>query len=200
MAANIQNPLVLQDKWLLDAVVRSITRRQYVGGMIKKNFIKHNKTINRKTAILRVFQFLKTTKDGGITAIVCDETHKILCKFNRNAVRQFEKQYNQRITYGTTNSTFIINTGHLQFVKKFQLVNDYNFQKDVFVLEIDRCSIFQRDQVIYHLKINQSIYFVYDDKAVQEKLEKPPEKIKPKPEASEIASLATNTQTNENIY
>lgn len=118
--------------------------------------------------ILRIFKFLNSTSSLGITAILADSKHKILAYFPfRPTIVKFETFYKQRLTFHTANCLITVQQANLKFINKTELHNDYcvDFSNDIdiAILEIIDFKIFQRDQVLLHNSIENSLSFLYDD-------------------------------------
>ncbi|CAH6720423.1 telomere replication protein Est3p [[Candida] jaroonii] len=160
-------PLVLQNSWVYGSVISSIDiGKTYFDPVLVKNFVKDNKTVDEKTPILRIFQFLKITKDDGMSAILNDSSHKILCKFTYKCCKEFERIYRQRITFQTLHCLLLINTAHLRFIDKSDLNRDFdtfNVNFDVIVLEVNDCTIFNHDRTDLPLSVEKSLKFIYDE-------------------------------------
>lgn len=160
-------PLVLQNQWVYDSVISTIdVHKTYFDSMLAKNFVKNKKTVGNKTPILRIFQFLKITEDDGMSAILNDSSHKILCKFTYKCCKQFERLYRQRITFQTLHCLILLETAHLKFIDKVDLNRDFdtfNGNFDVIILEIDHCTIFNHDRTDLPINIEKSLKFIYDE-------------------------------------
>ncbi|WEJ93559.1 hypothetical protein PSN45_001026 [Yamadazyma tenuis] len=178
MAAKSFHPLVLQESWVLDAVVNSLDTSSYASAVVSKHFVRNSRSADGITAVVRVLQFLKVAPTGGITAVLTDRTHKILARFTVDAVRSFERDYCQRITLNTVNSLFVLKSAHLQITTKQELIKDYgnsfNTRSSILVLNVDACDVFLRDQVKYDAKVDKELVFVYNDAVFNKRLVKPP--------------------------
>ena len=166
-----QNPQVLQDEWLLAAIPHSIDPfASYINPIIHKGFVRNGRVCTSggtKSALLRIHQFLKVTRTGSITAILTDNRHKVLANFKYDpAIQKFEGKYKQRITFNTLNSLIMVNHCDLKFIKKFELITNYdksfNSKFEVAVLDVSDCDIYQRDQVQFNYKFETSLRFVYE--------------------------------------
>lgn len=166
-------PLVFQDQWLLKSITHYIDPvASYSNAVVKKGYIKKGRTCggSGKSAILRINQFFKITKAGGITAVLSDSQHKILANFVFDtAIQRFENKYRQRITYQSINSLIMIKQADLKFISKFDLMHNYdksfNSKQEVAILDVHECEIFQRDQVMFNFKYQNSLSFIYQDKS-----------------------------------
>lgn len=171
-----QAPQILQDEWLLESITYTIDpTATYVNPIIMKGFVRDGKVYEqpRKSAILRIHQFLKVTSSGDITAILTDNKHKVLAKFRYDpAISGFENKYKQRITYNTVNSMITIRNCDLRFINKFELIHNYdksfNSKFEVAVLDIFDCRIYQRDQVQFNFKFESSLKFIYEQNSYKQ--------------------------------
>lgn len=165
-------PLLLQEPWINESIVSTIDSEiTYTNSRIKTDFIVNNKC-SIGTCIIRIYQFLRITKDGGITAIGNDSTHKVLLKFSFEAVKLFEKVYRQRITYNMVETLILINRANLKFINSIELYRDFdNFRSkfDVAIIEITHCTIFNRDQMGLQVKLENLLRFIYDEEHYKRK-------------------------------
>lgn len=162
MGANFEYPITLQEPWLLKAVTSVYQPRQYLGNIVQKHFIRDAKTQRQcsKSSIIRIFQFIKVTRDGGLTAIVSDTTHKMGVKFSYQCIRLFERRYKQRITFKTVNCLFLIKTGHLRFLTRFETGECDGFD---LVIEVEECEVFCRDQLSFDARVDQQLRMIYHE-------------------------------------
>lgn len=176
MNATINYPLVLQESWILESIIKNIKKNEiYTNSTIAKNFISFSHS--SKAPILRILRFLKTTRDCDLTAILTDSTHKVIGIFPFSpTIIDFEVKYKQRITYHTLNSLVLIKQANLKFVNNVQLMNEWGVSIeddiDVAVLEILDLEIFQRDQITLGINIENNLPLVYYDKSYLELCER----------------------------
>lgn len=161
----IQYPVTVQESWLLEATCRALRQATSSNPVIKR-FVENNINWLGNTSIVRVFKFLQTTNSNDITAIVSDSSHKMLAIFPFSpTIVDFEQKHQQRITFNSANCLFLINEANLRYINKFELATNFdssfNSQKDVFVLEVLKCEVFQRDQVSFGATIDNLLKFVY---------------------------------------
>lgn len=160
-------PLILQDKWLLEAILSKVDEDiVYSNAIIDKNFVKSVYCLE-KTPVLRIFKFLKITESHDLTLILSDSHHKILARVLQSAIFNFELKYSYRITYQTLNSLVILRKTALIFVNKFDLAKDFDYEEDTstntIVLDILDLDIFQRDQVQLAPHIELGLKFLYNE-------------------------------------
>lgn len=166
---NIKYPLVLHDSWLLESITKQINKNvKYTNPLIKKNFI--SPWSISKTPILRILRFLKTTKSSDLTAILSDSTHTMIAIFPFDpTIINFEVRYKHRITYHTPNSLILIKQANLRFVNNVELTNEWGItiddEIDVVVLEVLDLEIFQRDQIMFGVNIENNLQLIYYDKS-----------------------------------
>lgn len=169
MNPGIQYPLVLHDSWLLESIIAQINKNvNYTNPLIKKDFV--NPSSIKKAPILRIIRFLKTTKSSDLTAVLSDSSHTVVAVFPFHpTIIDFEIRYKHRITYHTQNSLIFIKQANLRFVNNLELLTDWGITIedgiDVAVLEILDLEIFQRDQIILGVNIENSLQLVYYDRA-----------------------------------
>lgn len=169
MNVNIKYPLVLHDNWLLESITGQINKNvKYTNPLIKKDFI--SPSCISKTPILRILRFLKTTKSSDLTAILSDSTHTVIAIFPFDpAIINFEIRYKHRITYHTPNSLILIKQANLRFVNNVELTTEWGItiedEIDVAVLEVLDLEIFQRDQIMLGVNIENNLQLIYYDKS-----------------------------------
>lgn len=169
MNVNIKYPLVLHDNWLLESITGQINKNvKYTNSLIKKDFISPSSI--SKTPILRILRFLKTTKSSDLTAILSDSTHTVIAIFPFDpAIINFEIRNKHRITYHTPNSLILIKQANLRFVNNVELTTEWGItiedEIDVAVLEVLDLEIFQRDQIMLGVNIENNLQLIYYDKS-----------------------------------
>lgn len=166
MGANIDYPIIIQEPWIFMSVIAVYQPQVRLGNMIAKRFIKEGRTqiLPKKSSIIRIFQFIKVTRDGGLTAIVSDTNHKIGVKFSYLCIRRFERVYKQRITFKTVNCLFLIKTGHLRFLTRYETRECDGFE---LIIEVEECEVFCRDQLSFDAKVDAQLRFIYQEQQFQ---------------------------------
>lgn len=159
------DPVVLQNGWLRDSLLKSISNvpseRTLTSELLAKNVSPES------LPVLRIFRFLQKTHLKDLTAILSDSTHKIYAVFPYEAIRAFELKYKKRITLQTVNSLILVERADYIFVGSQRLLQDYGVRSEakggsLIVLKVNQVEIFLRDQIELGWVVSSKLKFVYD--------------------------------------
>lgn len=157
-------PITLLSSWILASIVDSIEPQSvYVSDISKKRFIiydgPNNCNINY-TPLVRIFAFYPTNASGEVLAIVNDSTHKIPVVFTRNAIRTFETQYGQRLTFKSIHTLVILSRADFHFI-------DRKHYADFSTIVGKLLSRSTKHIPPTYLKVNEVFFFLRDAHMVQ---------------------------------
>lgn len=170
-------PLVLLSPWLLESILDLPNDEKYTTRLVGKNFVKYNGPgqVNLKwTPLVRLFQFVRS--DPALTAVVNDGGHRILAVFTDDAIKRYEMDNGQRITYKTTSAIFLVRRANLCFISPRTLFRMFpsvpglvlKDETPVVILEISEVSIFSRNQASVSARFD-NLPFVYGNKEYRHK-------------------------------
>lgn len=174
-------PIKLLRPHFLQSVVEEVPECvQYSNELVKKNFFVYDgpgKCNLKYTPLFRIFSFQSTTDKGEITGVLNDGSHKILVIFTRECIEKFELAYSRRLTYHTSRSLVIVRRANLRFIPVSKLRHTFgnvpqlriNTGLEVIYLEACELLCFQFDQVTVADAFENSLKFIYEEKAYQEK-------------------------------
>lgn len=189
-------PIVLLSSWLVRTIADNVdSLATYSNNIVAKAFVTYESpgVCNISwTPLLRVFNYIKTTKQGEISAVLHDSTHKILAVFSRECITKFEARYSQRLTFHTVHSLIIVRKCNLRFAtasflrESFGNIGSLNAAPgtEIVYLEVLEIELFHRDQILVEATHENRLRFVYGHEEYQEKFGK----TEPKEQPDEIDS------------
>lgn len=169
------HPVTILPPWLLELIRVVISEKSaYLNTLAKKDFVlyKGEGDVNVcATPLLRILQFCKPTDDGGLTALLHDQDHKILAYFNRESLVNYENLHWHRLTYKSVESILLIKRANLRFVtipalqEKFGTLPGLTLEKGlgILILEITDVDSFLKEQITVGAKHDNALPYVYSD-------------------------------------